>query len=201
MPGLIHWMHDTLSSFRPGERNASLHRSQFESLSKQIPILHVSLITNTLIVSYIHAPLAPRYLWLYVPGVICLFCLARLILWRREQGNTLDDATIARRLRATVALAGGLGIVFTSWALNLYPYGGPYEQGQLAFYMSITVLGCYLSLTHVPASTFLLFITVILPFSIFFAASEPASDGCVAGGALWAPPPPFSPLSSGGGTT
>ena len=162
------WLASSFAEAFAASPDAVLARAQFESLSRQVPILHWSLIANTALAALAFMPLAPSHLTFWFPGALILFCMARVVKWWREPSQTIDDATIRRRLRSSTALAAVLGVAFAAWAISLFPYGGPYESSQLAFYMAATVLGCTLCLTHQPATVLALFLTNVAPCAIFF---------------------------------
>ena len=132
--------------------DTALNEARFAALSRQVPVLYVILIINAFTLAISHNGLAPVWLTVYAPGVLCSACAVRLVVWWRTRHVAVPAAAIAKRLRATTILAAILGALFTSWSLSLFPYGGPYERGHVAIFMALTVLGCYLCLTHLPAS-------------------------------------------------
>jgi diguanylate cyclase (GGDEF)-like protein len=72
-------------------------------------------------------------------------------------------------LRTTTLLVAVLGAAFTAWALSLFPYGDAYAQGHVAFYMSITVIGCIFCLMHLRSAALMLTLIVTVPFTVFFS--------------------------------
>ncbi|CAL8477454.1 putative bifunctional diguanylate cyclase/phosphodiesterase [Caballeronia sp. S22] len=159
-----------------GDSNPSdeLSRCQFEAFARQLPLLHVILIINTVAVAITHIGTAPAWLARDVPISLCAACLMRLATWLRRQKrrHTLTDAQIAARMRTTLVLIGVLGVLFTTWGLALYPYGDAYARVHVAFYMSITVIGCVFCLMHTRAAALLLTAIVVVPFSLFFALTH-----------------------------
>ncbi len=171
MTHFLDWATRLLARREGASNDPTLNRAQFNALTKQMPVLYCVLIANALSVGYTHAAIAPAALSIYFPLVLSLVCLARLIVWRRSQAAQLDDAQIARRLQSMALLTAALSSAITSWCMLLYPHGGPYEQSQVAFFMSVTVLGCLICLTHLTSASALLFVTGVIPFSVFLASS------------------------------
>ncbi|SAK88925.1 diguanylate cyclase/phosphodiesterase with PAS/PAC sensor(s) [Caballeronia pedi] len=155
----------------PFSRRASdLARSQFDAFSRQLPLLYLILVINSVAVAVTHVDSAPAWLAIYVPLAMCSACVIRLLVWlgRRKDLAARTDAELAARLKTMMRLLVVLGVSFTTWGLMLYPYGDPYEQAHVAFYMSITVIGCIFCLMHMRTAALLLTAIVIVPFTIFF---------------------------------
>ncbi|WP_240702116.1 putative bifunctional diguanylate cyclase/phosphodiesterase [Trinickia terrae] len=148
-------------------------RSQFEAFSRQLPLLYLILIINSVAVAITHIGVAPDLLSVYVPAVLCVACVVRLAVWarRRKLIVNLSDRQIAQRLRTTIWLIVVLGCLFTAWGLSLYRYGGAYAKAHVAFYMSITVIGCIFCLMHMRTAALLLTAVVLIPFALFFSAT------------------------------
>ncbi len=159
-------------------KNPELNRSQFDASSRQIPLLYLILLTNSTALAITHFYVAPAGLSLYIPLALGLVCVARLLRWLRIDRSILEDLEVARELRLTTWLVMGLGIAFTSWGLALYPYGDAYERVHVAFYMSITVIGCIFCLMHVRTAPLLLTMIVIVPLTVFFLLTQKHGSDC-----------------------
>lgn len=160
--------------FRVPADNPELTRAQFEAFSKQIPLLYFILITNSLAVAFTYVPLAPAWLTMAVPAGFSLLCAFRMIWWLRQRHLTLSDEEILHNLRVTNLLAVILGVLFTAWSFQLYPYGDPFAKGQVAFYMAVTVIGCIFCLMHLRSAALIVTLVVDIPYVIyFFATGEP----------------------------
>jgi len=160
----------------PPAATAALARSQFDAFSRQLPLLYLILVFNSLAVAVTHVAVAPAWLAIYVPAAMCSACAIRLVVWvrRRQHLASLTDEEIASRLKTTVWLIALLGVIFTGWGLLLFPYGDPYQRTHVAFYMSITVIGCIFCLMHMRTAALLLTAIVMLPFALFFSLTHNA---------------------------
>ncbi len=158
----------------PGTLNdePDLVRAQARAFSRQVPLLYLILLANTAILSFTHFAVAPKMLTLYIPAVLATVCIARLTHWWTNRNLPLDEDKSKRLLGATTPLAGVLGAAFTIWSFFLFPYGDAYQQSQVFFYMSITVIGCIFCLMHLPSAALTLTAVVILPLAVFFSASD-----------------------------
>ncbi|WP_235074202.1 putative bifunctional diguanylate cyclase/phosphodiesterase [Asticcacaulis sp. AC466] len=154
--------------FRVQTDNIDLLRAQFAAYSKQIPLLYFILCTNTLATAWTFGPLAPRWLCIYFPAALCLFCVIRWLWWWGTRGAALSDAKIIMQTRLTTHLAVALTLVFTIWGLFLYPYGDPYARGQVVFYMALTLIGCVFCLMHLRPAALGVTVTANIPFILFF---------------------------------
>ena len=147
-----------------------LVQAQARALTRQVPLMYGMLLVNTLVLAATHGA-APDALRIYVPLVLAAFCVVRLSLWWRTRERALSEAHARRLLGSTIYVAAILGIGFSAWALSLYPYGGPFEQSHVAFYMGITSICCVFCLMHLPGSATMVGLCVIVPFTTFFVAS------------------------------
>ncbi|MDR6390588.1 diguanylate cyclase (GGDEF)-like protein [Paraburkholderia phenoliruptrix] len=142
-------------------------RSQVQAFGRQIPLLYFILIVNTMAVTVTHLRSAPAWMTMYVPGVLCALCIVRCVRWWRGRNRVLTHDKAVPELRKLIWMAGIFGIAFTAWSLMLLPYGTPYEQAQVAFYMATTVVGCVFCLMHLRVAALLLLSIVILSFATF----------------------------------
>lgn len=155
--------------------NVDLTRAQYAAFAKQIPLLYFILITNSLAVCYSFYGVAPNILSVYIPGVLCLFCLARFFFWLGHSADRVSDAQAFRQLRQVNRLAAVLSAFFTAWGLSLYSYGDAYGRGQVAFYIALTVIGCIFCLMHVRSAALLVTLIVNVPYIMFFMFEDHAS--------------------------
>lgn len=127
---------------------------QMIELRSQIVSLYALLSVNACALAFTHLGLAPAWLTLACPAVFVSLCAARAVHWWRLKPETLTEAQARRRLRLTTVLAIVLSIGFLAWSIALGAHGGPYEQGHVAIFIAITVIGCIFCLTHLPAAAF-----------------------------------------------
>ncbi len=153
--------------------DAHLMRSQMTALTRQLPLLYVILATNSIALAFTHYSIAPNYLTLYIPAVMLPVCVQRTVTWMRMQVTSMSDEAIRQRLRSTIVLTSILGAVFTAWSLSLCSYGDGYARSHVAYFMSITVIGCIFCLMHLRPAALLLTAIVTVPFTIrFFLAGN-----------------------------
>lgn len=160
-------IHSASSVFKHRQPDAALARSQFQAFSKQLPLLYFILTTNTAAVAYTHWRVAPFWLCVVVPGLLCGFCVLRVLVWLQRQQGDYTDAMLVQRLRATFWMVGALGVAFTTWGLLLFPYGDAYARCHVVFFMTITVIGCIFCLMHMRAAALLLTAIVIIPVALY----------------------------------
>jgi diguanylate cyclase (GGDEF)-like protein len=151
--------------------NPELTRSQLAALCRQLPLLYFILVVNTFAVCVTFFDRAPAWMSVYVPSALCVVCVVRAMSWWKKRCEDMPHDRVVRLLRRTVWLTVLLGTAFTAWALELYQYGDDYARAHVAFYMSITVIGCIFCLTHLRPAAILLTVIVVTPWTIFFLAS------------------------------
>ncbi|MBE7197654.1 MAG: EAL domain-containing protein [Parafilimonas terrae] len=128
---------------------------QLVELRKQVPTLYGLLSINACALALTHAALAPTILTLGLPGLLVVICLVRAIQWMRMRPEAFDETRARRQLRQTTVLTAIFSTLFVSWAMALNAYGGPFEQGHVAIFVAITVIGCIFCLTHLPVAALL----------------------------------------------
>ncbi|WP_158806804.1 diguanylate cyclase, partial [Beijerinckia sp. L45] len=157
-----------LSYFSISSVDPEVMESQARAFTKQIPLLYLILNANVFALAYTHHGIAPDLLTIYAPAGFFLICAYRMAVWTWRARQEITAANARPRLRSTYLLAGVLGVLFTTWALSLYPYGDAYEKSHVAFFMSITVIGCVFCLMHLRPAALLLTAIVGIPFTIRF---------------------------------
>lgn len=150
--------------------NPELVQAQALAFSQQVPLMYGILLVNSLALAATHTD-APDLLRLYIPALLALACAIRVVTWWRSQGKPMSYARARRLLASTVWVAAGLGVSFSAWALSLYPYGGPFQQSHVAFYMGITSIGCVYCLMHLRGAATMVALCVVIPFTAFFTTS------------------------------
>lgn len=145
--------------------------AQWRALSRQIPLLYIMLVSNSLILAWTHFDVAPVELAVYIPAALSAFSLLRMATWwlGRKKAPTIGKAR--RNLRAMIWIGALLSIGFTAWSFSLFPYGDAYLKSQIAFYMGITTIGCMFCLMHVRLAALAVGICVLVPFTVFFSIS------------------------------
>ncbi|WP_412759744.1 putative bifunctional diguanylate cyclase/phosphodiesterase [Methylorubrum subtropicum] len=127
---------------------------QLVELRTQIVSLYALLSVNACALAFTHLGLAPASLTLACPAVFVALCAARALHWWRMRPETFSEARAERHLRLTTALSLVFAVGFVGWAIALSAFGGPYEQGHVAIFIAITVIGCIFCLTHLPVAAF-----------------------------------------------
>lgn len=144
---------------------------QLSKLSRQLPLLYVLLIIDALAVAYTHQGVAPFLLSVGVPIALCALCGFRALYWthyRRCDSTPMEALSHLRRITLSASV---LAVAFVTWALALDSYGGPYEQGHIAFFVAITVIGCIFCLMHLPQAATAVTLLVLLPYVAHHLAS------------------------------
>ena len=159
---------DPLRFFRVPVGNPELARAQFAAFSKQMPLLYLILGSNSLAIAWTFHGLAPAWLDIYVPAGLCLLCMLRLVWWLKRRKDDVDGAQALRSLQLTNKLGPLIALCFTLWGLSIYRYGDAYAQGQVAFYLALTVIGCIFCLMHLRSAALAVTLVVNIPFIIFF---------------------------------
>ncbi|MBX2830056.1 MAG: EAL domain-containing protein [Rhodospirillales bacterium] len=148
-----------------------LVRAQVKALSRQIPVLYMLLLANAVALAYTHYGVAPDWLTIHAIIVLGVICVARAVAWSRAGVDIGDIDACIHHLQRIRVLAVVIAILFTSWAITMFGYGDAYQQGHVAYFISITVVGCIFCLVNFPPAALLVVVIVLGTFVLFFGFS------------------------------
>ncbi|MFM2281605.1 MAG: hypothetical protein RLZZ444_3836, partial [Pseudomonadota bacterium] len=111
--------------------------AQYSAFRKQVPLLYVMLVANTLALSLTHIVAAPLWLSVGVPMAFYVICFVRVVHWLRQRNVVISPEEAAAGLRSTTLLSIALGFAFCGWALSLYGYGDQLHDSHIAFYIGV----------------------------------------------------------------
>lgn len=143
--------------------------AQYGELKRQVPLLYVLLILNACGVTYSQFDFAPAWATVGFLGLLIATCGWRIVCWTKApEAHRVSFADARIQLVRTTVLAGALGVVFLVWSLMMSRYGGPAEQGHVALFIGVTVIGCIFCLACLPSAAMLVTAVVTLPYSVFY---------------------------------
>ncbi len=134
-------------SLRPA-RDPDLLRAQCVSLSHQIPLMYLILIVASWVLAANFYHLAPAWLTLLVPTLLSAAFIVRLLFWLRPKAGIEDAAGIPRLLSRTNMVAATLGVVILAWTGALFPYGDPFLQAHVTFFLALSAISTMFCLVH-----------------------------------------------------
>jgi len=146
-------------------------RAQVKALSRQIPVLYGLLLANALALAYTHYGTAPDWLTIYAVLVLGACCIARGYAWQRAGLDVSDINVCIGHLRRIRVISVVISVLFTAWAITMFGYGDPYQQGHVAYFISITVVGCIFCLVNFPPAALLVVVIVLGTFVLYFGFS------------------------------
>lgn len=160
--GLKSWL--TLSSTSPDVAVA-----QLREVRRQIPLMYILLTMNAVAVAYTHFQYAPVLLTIAIPVALTALCAVRVVGWLFGTKNVAITAEYATSLlRGTAVYGGLLAAAYICWSLAMDRYGGPFERGHIAVFISVTVIGCIFCLMHLPQAALLITAVVMVPYLIHY---------------------------------
>ena len=160
----------TVARFFTVSDDPNLVQAQARAFTRQVPLMYGILLVNSVALAATHDS-APDLLRLYVPGLLTLACLARIVMWWNTRSQVISHEKARRLLRSTVCISALLGVGFSVWALSLYPHGNAFQQSHVAFYMAITSICCVFCLMHLRCAAMLVALCVMVPFTAVFVMS------------------------------
>lgn len=149
-------------------RDTELAQAQCRELNSQIPLLYLLLMVNAIAVAYTHRDVAPGYVTIGVLIPMLILTTFRLLSWVRSRGIELGPQQAVRKLRQTVVLGSMVSIVYITWSLSLESYGTAIEQGHVALFIAITVIGCIFCLMHLPQAAIMVMLIVTAPYLVYY---------------------------------
>jgi diguanylate cyclase (GGDEF)-like protein len=139
--------------------------AQYLRLREHIPPMYGLLSINAAVLAFTHRELAPPLLVYTFPAILIAACMIRMMTWMRPVVPAeLDPARAKRSMARTVIVAVLLAPAFVGWSLWLDQYGGPYEHGHVAVFVSVTVLGCVFCLSFLPLAALAVSVIVLGTF-------------------------------------
>jgi diguanylate cyclase (GGDEF)-like protein len=138
---------------------------------------------NTTALAWIHVGTAPNLLAIYVPGLLVLGAIARMVTWFRLRNVTLSLDEAAQRLGSLMKFVPVGGVIYALWAVSLLPYGDPATHGHVAILMMTTLFVSGFCIMHLGAAPSVLLVSVLVPFIFAFALVGRTVDVVVACGA------------------
>ncbi len=152
-------------------RQPELLQARAAALSTQIPMMYLLVLICSGVLVLTHWSVAPAYLTVYFPVTLTVLCAIRLVRWWLARNVPLSPEMAARMLTQTLAMAALLGVMFAWWALSMAPYGGPFEQAHVMFYLGFTPIACLFCLMHLRMAALILAVVVLFPTLIYFYLS------------------------------
>ena len=148
-------------------------QAQVESYKRRVPILYLVVLINIAALSVTHFGAAPVGLTLYVPGLIGVVMIVRLLHWLKIKDRVTPASEARRRIASTTVLGTIIAIATISWTLSLYPYGtvtqgsGVGTRTHLILFVGLTVISCMCLMMHVRAMVIAIMVIVVPLFSLF----------------------------------
>ncbi|MGR6430396.1 putative bifunctional diguanylate cyclase/phosphodiesterase [Rhizobium sp. PAMB 3174] len=151
--------------------NPELLKAQYQSFSRQLPVMYLILMTSTWALAATHMKIAPYWLTIIVPVIFTIGTALRIIHWWKSIGRKPTPELALQALTRTNRLAFLIAAAFAGWSYMLLPYGDAYTRSHVAFYMAITVISCIFCLTHLRSAAITVTVIVNGSFVAYFAMS------------------------------
>lgn len=158
--------------FQTPTDDIELARAQFHAFAKQIPLLYLILAINTLAVVFTFAKFGHPWISVYVPLALCLAGLGRGFAWWRVGRSAVSDDVVISSMQRTNRLAFLSSATFIAWGMALFPYGDAYAQGQMVFFLGLSLISGAFCLMHLRSAVLSLTLFGVAPFSIYFFFAE-----------------------------
>jgi diguanylate cyclase (GGDEF)-like protein len=145
--------------------------AQYRAFTQQMPMMYVMLLTSMWSVAVVYYAQAPLTHALIFPAIMTAASANRIHHWwiKRHTEPTIEMANrAARKTRVLAALmAGG----FVGWVVVLFPYGDPYSQSLLAFFLTTASMTCVFCLMHNRRAAYIVFLAASAGFIVHFGTT------------------------------
>ncbi|WP_220399037.1 EAL domain-containing protein [Granulicella sp. WH15] len=148
-----------------------LLKAQSRAFSQQVPMMYATLLTSTWAVAITHFAYTPVSIAIGIPILMTVACGLRMIDWWRTRQRELTPESARQSLQRTNLVAPILSVVFVVWTMMMFPYGNDYDRAHLAFFLAITIIGCFFCLTHLRSAAISVAVIVNSGFIAFFAST------------------------------
>jgi diguanylate cyclase (GGDEF)-like protein len=152
--------------------NPELIQAKLAAFTRQVPMMYAIVVFNTWALALTFEGAAPRSLTLDLPAALSVICVLRIMSWWRSRNRALRTDQAVSKLRSSIIFASILGVAFCAWSLSLLPYGDDLAKSHVAFFMAVTSIGCAFCLMHLRAAALIVMNFVVIPFAIYFGASD-----------------------------
>lgn len=156
--------------------------AQYLRLRAHIPPMYGLLSINAAVLAFTHRAVAPTGLVYTFPAILITACMIRMLTWMRPVNPAeLDPEKARRSMSRTVIVAVLMAPAFVAWALWLDQYGGPYERGHVAVFVSVTLLGCVFCLSFLPLAALAVSVIVLgtfLAYSVWIGTEVLIAIAC-----------------------
>lgn len=161
-----------MRAFGEGNDDPALNRARYIAVSRQIPVMYCIIGVSLIAVAYTHYGVAADYLSLYIPVALVAMLLYRAINLLRSDISSLTDEDIAHRMVAAVKRTTMIAVTFAALEIALFHQGNAYTQMHVAFFATITVLGCIACMMHLRLQSTILALFVALPPVVLLILSD-----------------------------
>ena len=171
-------LHRTLSLLAVPRDNPELLKAQYQTFSRQLPIMYLILVASTWTLSGVYMKNAPLWLVLGIPAIFTIICTVRFFQWHVSRKNDPRLTDALRALKRTNLLAIPIALSFSIWAFLLLPYGDSFARSANAFYIAVTGLACVFCLMHLRSAAIMVIVVVNADLvALFFYTQETAFLG------------------------
>lgn len=146
-----------------------LIHQQVQAMERQLPWMYCILCLSAAALGFTHYGTAPDYLTIWCVVGLTTICAGRTAFWYWSPKSPYSHETGVRKLRSLWILGALLTFAFNGWAIMLLPYGDPYQQGHVEFFMCVTVIGCVFAVIQFPAVALTLLGITSVSVLIFFS--------------------------------
>ena len=148
-----------------------LVEAQVAGMATQVPFLYLILVANAAALTYTHYGSAPNWLTIYMFSLFASICAYRARYWIIERSKPFDLHSGGQNLKVIFKGAVSLSVALSLWAMALYPYGDAFQKSHVAYFMSVTVIGCVFCIMQYPPAAFIVMIIVGSTAVLFFGSS------------------------------
>ncbi|WP_349634985.1 EAL domain-containing protein [Sphingobium sp. MK2] len=156
--------------FKLDTDDQELARAQFQSFSKQMPLLYIILVFNAIaiMVDFFRPDMLLKTF--ITPLFICAVALIRAVWWMRQAGgHHFSDEQIVGYIKRTCTLAVVMTLAFELWCIWIYDSGNAYARGHLTFFLALTQVSSVFCLMALRAAAMRVAAVSTLSFAIYFS--------------------------------
>ena len=149
----------------------SLLLAQFDILRKQIPVLYLALLTNSIGVALVLPPTVSMWLRVVLPAALLCICVFRLIQWLRLKSATYTAEQAYAQLLRTRRVAVVLNAGFVVWILALFLAVDPALRPAVSLLLFMGCIGTAYCLASFPPASRLTMIIAGAPIAALLLLS------------------------------
>ncbi|MEZ5841368.1 MAG: EAL domain-containing protein [Hyphomicrobiales bacterium] len=145
------------------EDSREFARARYVTLAKQLPLLYLGVLINTVAVAANYYGHAPTILLVIAIVPFVIFAAERLYYWLRLDPGLADDKRVGEELRRVTIVSSAVSVVYSGWMVALFAFSDPTRFIFLSLFTFVWTVNAAYTLSAVPHAAIFIIGAMSLP--------------------------------------